>query len=148
MTETRLKTLSSQAPSLAFSFVANTPRTSLEPLRASLSKEPSLKTRPQPIPEPWSGSSPVEKSGFPHAVCGVKITLGTTVTNGVERRSTYPHVEKPQGHMGKILRSLNQLSPDNRSRYWLQRRTCSVFPSIPIPYYDDYDHVYISLRKS
>ena len=67
--------------------------------------------------------------------------LGRTFPQLVEDNSAYPHVESSPGYMGNMGRSFKAFSPTILNREWHNRRNSSVFPSIPNPYYDDYDHV-------
>jgi hypothetical protein len=74
--------------------------------------------------------------------------LGISLQLRVDNVPSCPHVENSPVYMGKLGRTVLGFSPSQSGKEWRHRRTCLVFPSIPNPYYDDYDHVYIRLRKS
>lgn len=72
---------------------------------------------------------------------------GQLVQHDVEEESTYPQPPPAWRNMGNLWNSFNRISPCDFLKEWPKRRNSRVFPSIPNPYYDDYDHVYKSLRK-
>ena len=74
--------------------------------------------------------------------------LGKRPQVRVDNDSSYPHGEKSPGYMGKLRRSVQSFSPCKIGNERRDKRTCLVFPSIPTPYYYEYDHVFIKLRKS
>ena len=70
--------------------------------------------------------------------------LGKSTREAVDDSTTYPQIQRSAVYMGRLRKSTHHVSLARSWKEWRYRRNSSVFPSIPTPYYDDYDHVYIS----
>lgn len=82
--------------------------------------------------------------GTPNISWRLVFCLGIKDQLVVEEDPMFPHLAGESVYMGNSLITVPGFSPAKKRWKWPQRRNNSVFPSIPTPYYDDYDHVYIS----